>query len=99
MLLLKQKKERAKKRKREKQKVSVRAVVLSLFCLFCVTTKSRLTVVAYNSKVKLFFNIIIFNTCDEWTMHRYVFNVIYGSTTVKLQWEYMWSTMLTKKAS
>jgi hypothetical protein len=27
------------------------------------------TVVAYNSKVKLFFSIIIFNTCDEWTLH------------------------------
>jgi hypothetical protein len=39
------------------------------------------TVVAYNSKVKLFFSIIIFNTCDEWTLHHYnVFNVIYRST-------------------
>jgi hypothetical protein len=27
------------------------------------------TVVAYNSKVKLFFRIIIFNTCDEWALH------------------------------
>jgi hypothetical protein len=27
------------------------------------------TAVAYDSKVKLFFNIIIFNTCDEWTPH------------------------------
>jgi hypothetical protein len=27
------------------------------------------TVVAYNSKVKLFFSIIIFNTCDEWMLH------------------------------
>jgi hypothetical protein len=27
------------------------------------------TVVAYNSKVKLFFSKIIFNTCDEWTLH------------------------------
>jgi hypothetical protein len=26
-------------------------------------------VVAYNSKVKLFFSIIIFNTCDERTLH------------------------------
>jgi hypothetical protein len=26
-------------------------------------------VVAYDSKVKLFFSIIIFNTCDEWTLH------------------------------
>jgi hypothetical protein len=27
------------------------------------------TIVACNSKVKLFFSIIIFNTCDEWTLH------------------------------
>jgi hypothetical protein len=44
ILLLKKKvvvtetKERAKKRKREKQKVSIRAAVLSLYCLFYVTT-------------------------------------------------------------
>jgi hypothetical protein len=27
------------------------------------------TVVAYNSKVILFFSIIIFNTCHEYTLH------------------------------
>jgi hypothetical protein len=27
------------------------------------------TIVAYNSEVKLFLSIIIFNTCDEWTLH------------------------------
>jgi hypothetical protein len=26
-------------------------------------------VLAYDLKVKLFFSIIIFNTCDEWTLH------------------------------
>jgi hypothetical protein len=26
-------------------------------------------VVTYDSKVKLFFSIIIFNTCDQWMMH------------------------------
>jgi hypothetical protein len=26
-------------------------------------------VMAYDSKVKLFFSIIIFNTCDEWMLH------------------------------
>jgi hypothetical protein len=26
------------------------------------------TVVAYDSKVKPFFSIIVFNTCDEWTL-------------------------------
>jgi hypothetical protein len=34
-----------------------------------ITNMDTPTVVAYNSKVKLFFSIIIFNTCDEWTMH------------------------------
>jgi hypothetical protein len=34
-----------------------------------ITNKDTPTVVAYNSKVKLFFSIIIFNTCDEWTLH------------------------------
>jgi hypothetical protein len=27
------------------------------------------TIVTYNSKVKLFFSIIIFKTCDKWTLH------------------------------
>jgi hypothetical protein len=27
------------------------------------------SVVTYDSKVKLFFSIIIFNTCDQWTLH------------------------------
>jgi hypothetical protein len=27
------------------------------------------TIVAYDSKVKLFFSIIIFNTSDEWMLH------------------------------
>jgi hypothetical protein len=26
-------------------------------------------IVSYDSKVKLFFSIIIFNTCDKWTLH------------------------------
>jgi hypothetical protein len=50
ILLLKKKvvateiKERVKERKREKQKMSICDVVLSLYCLFCVTTfVSRLT--------------------------------------------------------
>jgi hypothetical protein len=46
-----------------------------------ITNIDTPTVVAYNSKVKLFFSIIIFNTCDEWTLPPwYVFNVIYRST-------------------
>jgi hypothetical protein len=28
------------------------------------------TVVAYNLKVKVFFSKIIFNTCDQWTLHQ-----------------------------
>jgi hypothetical protein len=35
-----------------------------------ITNMDTPTVVAYNSKVQLFFSIIIiFNTCDQWTMH------------------------------
>jgi hypothetical protein len=33
-----------------------------------ITNMDTPTIVAYNSKVKLFFSIIIFNTCDEWTL-------------------------------
>jgi hypothetical protein len=33
------------------------------------------TVVAYNSKVKLLFSIIIFNTCDEWTLHHNIYSM------------------------
>jgi hypothetical protein len=36
-----------------------------------ITNMDTPTVVAYNSKLKLFFSIIIiFNTCDEWTLHQ-----------------------------
>jgi hypothetical protein len=34
-----------------------------------ITNMDTPIVVAYNSKVKLFLSIIIFNTCDEWTLH------------------------------
>jgi hypothetical protein len=34
-----------------------------------ITNMDTPTVVAYDSKVKLFFSISIFNTCDEWTLH------------------------------
>jgi hypothetical protein len=34
-----------------------------------ITNMDTPIVVAYNSKVKLFFSIIIFNTCDEWMLH------------------------------
>jgi hypothetical protein len=34
-----------------------------------ITNMDTPIVVVYNSKVKLLFSIIIFNTCDEWTLH------------------------------
>jgi hypothetical protein len=34
-----------------------------------ITNMDTPSVVAYDSKVKLFFSIIIFNACDEWTLH------------------------------
>jgi hypothetical protein len=45
-----------------------------------ITNMDTPTVVAYDSKVKLFFSISIFITCDEWTLHHDVFSVIYRST-------------------
>jgi hypothetical protein len=45
-----------------------------------ITNLDTPTVVAYDSKVKLFFSMSIFNTCDEWMLHHDVFNVIYRST-------------------
>jgi hypothetical protein len=41
------------------------------------------TVVAYNLKVKLFFSIIIFNTCDEWML---LHNMCSMSFTEVLRW-------------
>jgi hypothetical protein len=34
-----------------------------------ITNMDTPTVVAYDSKVKLLFSIIIFNTSDEWMLH------------------------------
>jgi hypothetical protein len=34
-----------------------------------ITNMDTPSVVTYDSKVKLFFSIIIFNICDEWTLH------------------------------
>jgi hypothetical protein len=34
-----------------------------------ITNMDTPSVVAYDSKVKLFFSIIIFNTCDVWMLH------------------------------
>jgi hypothetical protein len=34
-----------------------------------ITNMDTPTLVAYDSKVKLFFSIIIFNTYDEWMLH------------------------------
>jgi hypothetical protein len=41
------------------------------------------TVVAYDSKVKLFFSISIFNTCDEWMLH---YDMCLMSFTEVLTW-------------
>jgi hypothetical protein len=34
-----------------------------------ITNMDTPIVVAYNSKVKLFYSIIIFNACDEWMLY------------------------------
>jgi hypothetical protein len=48
-----------------------------------ITNMDTPIVVAYNSKIKLFFSIIIFNTCDEWTLHH---NMRSMSFTEVLTW-------------
>jgi hypothetical protein len=40
------------------------------------------TVMAYNSKVKLFFNIIIFNICDEWTLHHDMYSMSFTEVLI-----------------
>jgi hypothetical protein len=40
------------------------------------------TVVAYNSKVKLFFSIITFNTCDEWTLHHDMCSMLFTEVLI-----------------
>jgi hypothetical protein len=48
-----------------------------------ITNMDTPSVVAYDSKVKLFFSINIFNTCDEWTLHH---NIRSMSFTEVLTW-------------
>jgi hypothetical protein len=48
-----------------------------------ITDMDTSTVVAYNSKVKLFFSIIIFNTCDECMLHH---DMCATSFTDELTW-------------
>jgi hypothetical protein len=48
-----------------------------------ITNMDTPLVVAYDSKVKLFFSIIMFNTCDEWTLHH---NMCSMSITEVLTW-------------
>jgi hypothetical protein len=48
-----------------------------------ITNMDTPTVVAYDSNVKLFFSISIFNTCDEWTLH---YDICSMSFTEVLTW-------------
>jgi hypothetical protein len=56
------------------------------------------TVVAYNSKVKLFFSIIIFNTCDEWTLHHDMCSMSFTEvlTLIKEGVDYAWKGWIMK---
>jgi hypothetical protein len=45
------------------------AKIGSAHCDENITNMDTTTLVAYDSKVKLFFSTITFNTCDEWTLH------------------------------
>jgi hypothetical protein len=63
-----------------------------------VTNMDIPTLMAYDSKVKLFFSIIIFNTCDEWTLHHDMssMSVIEVLTWIKEGVDHAWKGWIMK---
>jgi hypothetical protein len=55
-------------------------------------------VVAYNSKVKLFFSIIIFNTCVEWMLHHDMCSMSFTEvlTWIKESVDHAWKGWIMK---
>jgi hypothetical protein len=47
-----------------------------------ITDMDTPSVVAYDSMVKLFFSIIIFNTCDEWTLHHDMCSMLFTEVLI-----------------
>jgi hypothetical protein len=56
------------------------------------------TVVAYDSKVKPFFSIIIVNTCDEWTLHHDMCSMLFIEvlTWIKEGVDHAWKGWIMK---
>jgi hypothetical protein len=63
-----------------------------------ITNMDTPLVVAYDSKVKLFFSIIIFNTCDEWMLHHDMFSVLFIEvlTWIKEGVDHAWKGWIMK---
>jgi hypothetical protein len=64
-----------------------------------ITNMDTPTVVAYNSKVQLFFSIIIiFNTCDQWTMHHDMCSMSFTEvlTWIKEGVDHVWKGWIMK---
>jgi hypothetical protein len=63
-----------------------------------ITNMDTPTILAYNSKVKLFFNIIIFNTCDKWTLHHGMCSMSYIEvlTWIKEGVDHAWKGWIMK---
>jgi hypothetical protein len=57
------------------------------------------TVVTYASKVKLFFSIIIYNTCDEWTLHHDMCSMSFTEvlTCIKEGMDHAWKGWIMKQ--
>jgi hypothetical protein len=63
-----------------------------------ITNMDTPLVVAYDSKVKLFFSIIIFNTCDEWTLHHDMCSISFTDvfTWMKEGMDHTWKGSIMK---
>jgi hypothetical protein len=63
-----------------------------------ITNMDTPTVVAFDSKVKLFFSISIFNTCDEWMLHHDMCSMSFTEvlTLIKEGVEHAWKGWIMK---
>jgi hypothetical protein len=56
-------------------------------------------IVSYDSNVKLFFSIIIFNTCDKWTLHHDMYSMSFTEvlTWIKEGVDHTWKRWILKQ--
>jgi hypothetical protein len=57
------------------------------------------TVVTYGLNMKLFFSIIIFNTCDEWMLHHDIYSMSFTQvlTWIKKDVDHAWKAWRMKQ--